>query len=107
MSKDQELQEVVDAINKVLASAFGIPLEFPTPKETPMAMKEQSRDPREMAISSGGNDPRYPNRPRGDVNPRNELSGHFTGRFGRRGPKDLWDDNSAYGCNNCGATYCN
>lgn len=36
-------------------------------------------------------------------NPKKEPVGHFTGRCARCGSKDLWDDNLAYGCNNCGA----
>jgi hypothetical protein len=36
-------------------------------------------------------------------NPHNEPVGHFTGRCGHCGSKDLWDDNLAYGCNCCGA----
>lgn len=44
----------------------------------------------------------YPNRPRTEVNPNNEPTGHYTGRCGKCGSSDLWDDNSAYGCNNCG-----
>lgn len=35
-------------------------------------------------------------------NPHGEPTGHFTGRCMRCGSKDLWDDNSAYGCNCCG-----
>ena len=35
-------------------------------------------------------------------NPDNEPMGHFTGRCGRCGSADLWDDNTAYGCNRCG-----
>lgn len=36
-------------------------------------------------------------------NPNNEPMGHFTGRCWKCGSNDLWDDNLAYGCNNCGA----
>lgn len=36
-------------------------------------------------------------------NPNNEPTGDFTGRCSECGSKDLWDDNLAYGCNNCGA----
>lgn len=36
-------------------------------------------------------------------NPRNEPTGHFTGRCVHCGSKDLWDDNLAYGCNCCKA----
>ncbi len=32
--------------------------------------------------------------------------GHYTGRCGRCGSSDLWDDNTAYGCNKCGAFWC-
>lgn len=39
-------------------------------------------------------------------NPTGESKGHFTGRCARCGSKDLWDDNLAYGCNDCGAIYC-
>lgn len=35
-------------------------------------------------------------------NPRGEPSGHFTGRCKDCGSTNLWDDNSAYGCNTCG-----
>lgn len=44
----------------------------------------------------------YPNKPWEENNPRNEPTGHFTGRCGKCGSSDLWDDNLAYGCNNCG-----
>lgn len=46
---------------------------------------------------------KYPNRPQNETNPRNEPTGHFTGRCSRCGSNDLWDDNLHYGCNNCGA----
>lgn len=36
-------------------------------------------------------------------NPKGEATGHFTGRCMRCGSNDLWDDNTAYGCNCCGA----
>lgn len=36
-------------------------------------------------------------------NPTNEATGHFTGRCPFCGSDDLWDDNLAYGCNDCGA----
>lgn len=39
----------------------------------------------------------------GTNNPRREPTGHFTGRCGRCGSDDLWDDNLHYGCNACGA----
>lgn len=32
--------------------------------------------------------------------------GHYTGRCGKCGSKNLWDDNMAYGCNDCGAFWC-
>ena len=47
----------------------------------------------------------YPNRPPHETNPKNEPTGHFTGRCARCGSNDLWDDNLHYGCNNCGAFY--
>jgi hypothetical protein len=31
--------------------------------------------------------------------------GHYTGRCGTCGSQNLWDDQTAYGCNDCGATY--
>lgn len=36
-------------------------------------------------------------------NPENEPTGHYTGRCRKCGSKNLWDDNLAYGCNDCGA----
>ena len=36
-------------------------------------------------------------------NPKNEPVGHFTGRCGHCGSDNLWDDNLAYGCKDCGA----
>lgn len=36
-------------------------------------------------------------------NPAGEPTGHFTGRCMRCGSSDLWDDNTAYGCECCGA----
>lgn len=36
-------------------------------------------------------------------NPDNEPTGHFTGRCKKCGSRNLWDDNLAYGCNDCGA----
>lgn len=39
-------------------------------------------------------------------NPKKEPVGDFTGRCKACGSKNLWDDNSAYGCNDCGAVYC-
>jgi hypothetical protein len=47
----------------------------------------------------------YPNRPASETNPRNEPTGHFTGRCAKCGSNDLWDDNLWYGCNNCGQWY--
>ncbi len=44
----------------------------------------------------------YPNKPPSETNPNNEPTGHFTGRCGKCGSNDLWDDNLHYGCNNCG-----
>ena len=38
-------------------------------------------------------------------NPKNEPTGHYTGRCGECGSKDLWDDASAYGCKCCGAIF--
>jgi hypothetical protein len=38
-------------------------------------------------------------------NPRNEPIGHFTGRCNECGSKDLWDDVTFYGCNDCGASF--
>ncbi len=39
-------------------------------------------------------------------NPGGEPMGHFTGRCSRCGSKDhLWDDNTAYGCDACGALW--
>jgi len=35
-------------------------------------------------------------------NPNNQPVGHFTGRCQYCHSSDLWDDNSAYGCNCCG-----
>lgn len=40
-------------------------------------------------------------------NPNGEATGDFTGRCGRCGSKDLWDDVSMYGCNCCGAMFSN
>lgn len=36
-------------------------------------------------------------------NPKGEPVGPFTGRCPYCHSKDLWDDNLAYGCNNCKA----
>ena len=38
-------------------------------------------------------------------NPTGKPTGHFTGRCGRCGSDDLWDDNVAYGCNHCGGIW--
>lgn len=38
-------------------------------------------------------------------NPHNEPTGHFTGRCMRCGSRDLWDDETAYGCNACGGLF--
>lgn len=51
-----------------------------------------------MARRSGGDQFRN--------NPRREPQGHYTGRCGACGSNDLWDDNTAYGCNACGAFWC-
>lgn len=36
-------------------------------------------------------------------NPEGKPVGHHTGRCAHCGSDDLWDDNLAYGCNQCGA----
>ena len=36
-------------------------------------------------------------------NPNNEPTGHYTGRCRKCGSNNLWDDNLAYGCNDCGS----
>lgn len=36
---------------------------------------------------------------------KSKATGHYTGRCGRCGSSNLWDDNLAYGCNSCGAIY--
>jgi hypothetical protein len=41
-------------------------------------------------------------------NPHNEPTGHYTGRCGKCGSKDLWDSGGAtlsYGCKTCGAFF--
>ena len=38
-------------------------------------------------------------------NPKNEITGNYTGRCDGCGSKDLWDDNLTYGCNDCKAVY--
>lgn len=50
-------------------------------------------------------DDRYPNKPPVVVNPHKEPYGPWTGRCGRCQSSDLWDDATAYGCNNCGAVF--
>lgn len=39
----------------------------------------------------------------GHNNPNDEPTGSHTLRCQRCGSNDLWDDNVAYGCKNCGA----
>jgi hypothetical protein len=39
-------------------------------------------------------------------NPDAKPCGPYTGRCGKCGSNDLWDDVSAYGCNSCGAFGC-
>lgn len=36
-------------------------------------------------------------------NPAAQPTGDYTGRCKRCGSANLWDDNLAYGCNDCGA----
>lgn len=36
-------------------------------------------------------------------NPQGQPVGHHTGRCAHCGSSNLWDDNLAYGCNDCGA----
>lgn len=50
---------------------------------------------------------RYPNKPPRETNPGRKPVGPYTGRCKRCESADLWDDVSAYGCNNCGAVYSN
>jgi len=38
-------------------------------------------------------------------NPNNEPTGHYTGRCGKCGSNNLWDDATAYGCNCCEAFF--
>lgn len=55
-----------------------------------------------------GDNPTTPEQIRGmrqTQNPRNEPVGHFTGRCKHCGSRDLWDDNSAYGCRTCGRIF--
>ncbi len=54
-----------------------------------------------------GNSTKYPNLPRSVTNPQNKPTGAYTGRCKRCGSDNLWDDVTAYGCNNCGAVYSN
>ncbi len=39
-------------------------------------------------------------------NPGGERAGHYTGRCGRCHSTSLWTDETAYGCNACGAIWC-
>lgn len=50
---------------------------------------------------------RYPNKPASETNPNHEPTGPYTGRCKRCQSNDLWDDQTAYGCNNCGSVYSN
>ena len=50
---------------------------------------------------------KYPNRSVREVNPNNEPYGAFTGRCSKCQSSDLWDDATAYGCNNCGSVFNN
>jgi len=36
-----------------------------------------------------------------------QLTGHYTGRCGKCGSSDLWDDVTMYGCNSCNAMFSN
>ena len=38
-------------------------------------------------------------------NPENEPVGHYTGRCMNCHSRNLWDDATAYGCNDCGALF--
>jgi hypothetical protein len=38
---------------------------------------------------------------------KEQPRGDYTGRCKSCGSKNLWDDHSMYGCNDCGATYRN
>jgi hypothetical protein len=42
---------------------------------------------------------------RAENNPEGRPVGHFTGRCGKCGSTDLWDDATAYGCNCCNAIF--
>ncbi len=50
---------------------------------------------------------KFPNKPPNETNPNGEPCGPYTGRCKRCQSDDLWDDCTAYGCNNCGAVYSN
>lgn len=50
---------------------------------------------------------KYPNKPPSVVNPERKPVGAYTGRCNRCESDDLWDDCTAYGCNNCGAVFSN
>jgi hypothetical protein len=38
-------------------------------------------------------------------NPHNQSTGHYTGRCENCHSTNLWDDNTHYGCRDCGAVY--
>ena len=61
-----------------------------------------------LTITRGTNQPKTTNyeEMKRVNNPEGKPTGHFTGRCMRCGSNDLWDDNSAYGCNKCGAFWC-
>lgn len=44
----------------------------------------------------------YSNMPTRIDETHNGKQGHYTGRCGYCGSSNLWDDNHAYGCNDCG-----
>lgn len=54
-----------------------------------------------------GSAKKYPNLPASKTNPECKPVGPYTGRCKRCQSDDLWDDCSAYGCNNCGAVFSN
>jgi len=58
-------------------------------------------------FESPENKTRYPNKSVREVNPNNEPYGAYTGRCSRCQSDNLWDDQSAYDCNNCGAVFRN
>lgn len=58
-----------------------------------------AQDPSKRAV--------YPNLPASQTNPHGRPTGAYTGRCKRCQSDNLWDDQSAYGCNNCGAVYSN